>query len=159
MREIFYVKENPNAEISCSCKSSFSPKDYVLWFYTFFNYYSFVFFLIKKPFIKYDLKLIFIKIERFRQKFPLLLFSQAEFLSSTSPYGHDFLRLNILYQFNGVRNKFFRNLNTFNKLIPETWKMSSLWGENWYVLFYEPRFPQKTIERFEFNKIWILFGI
>lgn len=30
MREIFYVKENPNAEISCSCKSSFSPKDYVL---------------------------------------------------------------------------------------------------------------------------------
>lgn len=30
MREIFYVKENPNAEISCSCKTSFSPKDYVL---------------------------------------------------------------------------------------------------------------------------------
>jgi Fe-S cluster assembly iron-binding protein IscA len=29
MREIFYVKENPNAEISCSCKTSFSPKNYV----------------------------------------------------------------------------------------------------------------------------------
>ncbi len=29
MRSIFYVKENPNAEISCSCKTSFSPKDYV----------------------------------------------------------------------------------------------------------------------------------
>ena len=31
MRSIFYVKENPNAEISCSCKTSFSPKDYVFW--------------------------------------------------------------------------------------------------------------------------------
>ena len=26
MRETFYVKENPNAEIECSCKTSFSPK-------------------------------------------------------------------------------------------------------------------------------------
>ncbi len=38
MREIFYVKENPNAEISCSCKSSFSPKDYVLWFLYIFQF-------------------------------------------------------------------------------------------------------------------------
>ena len=30
MREVFYVKENPNAEISCSCKVSFAPKDYLL---------------------------------------------------------------------------------------------------------------------------------
>lgn len=26
MRSVFYVKENPNAEIECSCKTSFSPK-------------------------------------------------------------------------------------------------------------------------------------
>lgn len=26
MKEVFYVKENPNAELSCSCKTSFSPK-------------------------------------------------------------------------------------------------------------------------------------
>ena len=26
MREVFYVKVNPNAEISCSCATSFSPK-------------------------------------------------------------------------------------------------------------------------------------
>jgi len=26
MRETFYVKSNPNAEMSCSCKTSFSPK-------------------------------------------------------------------------------------------------------------------------------------
>lgn len=30
MRQTFYVKENPNAELSCSCKTSFSPKDHVL---------------------------------------------------------------------------------------------------------------------------------
>ena len=30
MREIFYVRENPNAEIECSCKVSFSPKEGVL---------------------------------------------------------------------------------------------------------------------------------
>jgi len=30
MREVFYVKENPNAEISCSCKTSFSPKEFLI---------------------------------------------------------------------------------------------------------------------------------
>ena len=30
MREMFYVKENPNAQLSCSCGTSFSPKDYVI---------------------------------------------------------------------------------------------------------------------------------
>ena len=30
MKQVFYVKENPNAELSCSCKTSFSPKDHLL---------------------------------------------------------------------------------------------------------------------------------
>jgi iron-sulfur cluster assembly 2 len=30
MRQAFFVKENPNAELSCSCKTSFSLKDNVL---------------------------------------------------------------------------------------------------------------------------------
>jgi iron-sulfur cluster assembly 2 len=30
MKQSFYVKENPNAELSCSCKTSFSPKEHVL---------------------------------------------------------------------------------------------------------------------------------
>jgi iron-sulfur cluster assembly accessory protein len=30
MRQTFYVKENPNAELSCSCKTSFSPKEHVV---------------------------------------------------------------------------------------------------------------------------------
>lgn len=30
MREAFFVKENPNAEIACSCKTSFSPKDFLV---------------------------------------------------------------------------------------------------------------------------------